>query len=118
MDRRQVRSDFIALAAFVALVVACLPVSAPNAQGTTTTAFNRCIAVTPSDTVDLTPFTQSQLLTGMIYTGGAGNITAVTQDGATVLFTAPPIGAIIPIAARRINSTGTTSTPLIACYRV
>jgi len=47
-----------------------------------------------------------------IYVGGAGNITAVMQDGSTVLFTAVPVGFILPIEAARINATGTTATLL------
>lgn len=80
-------------------------------------SYNRCLAVTTSDTVDLLPYTQSLLLTGIVYVGGAGNVVAVMPDGSTVLFTAPPVGAQLPVAARRINATSTTATALVACYR-
>lgn len=81
-------------------------------------AYNRCLAVTTSDTVDLVPFTQQKLLTGILYVGGAGNVTAVMPDGSTVLFTAPPVGAQLPIAIRRVNATNTTATVMVACYKV
>lgn len=105
-------------ALLTALGVLALFVPAPKAQTSNPSiGFNRCLAVTTSDTVDLAPFSQNQMLTGIIYVGGAGNVTAVMQDGSTVLFTAPPVGALLPIAVRRINATGTTATALVACYR-
>ena len=68
------------------------------------------IAVTPSDTVNIG-------LTRGLYVGSdAGNITAVMKDGRTVLFTAIPIGTILPVQVTRVNSTNTTSTLIIALY--
>lgn len=91
----------------------------PQAQyANSTVGWNRCIAVTTSDTVDLAPFAQSQNLTGMVYVGGAGNVTAVNQDGSTYLLTAPPVGSVLPIGVRRINATGTSATVLVACYKI
>ena len=63
-------------------------------------------AITPSDTVNLGG--------RAIYVGGAGNVTVVTEGGNTTLFTAPPVGSIIPIRFTRVNSTGTTATALVA----
>jgi len=50
-----------------------------------------------------------------LYVGSAGgNISVVMYgDGATVLFTAVPIG-ILPVECTRVNSTNTTSTNIIA----
>jgi hypothetical protein len=48
-----------------------------------------------------------------VYVGGAGNITALMMDGTVVLFTAVPVGTILPIECARINSTGTTATLLV-----
>lgn len=64
--------------------------------------------VVPSDTVDFTRTARG------IYVGGAGNVTLVTAEGTTVLFTAPPVGSVIPVMTRRVNSTATTATVLIA----
>ena len=51
-----------------------------------------------------------------IYVGGAGNISLVTNDGATVTFTAVPVGTILPVAAQRVRATGTTATNLIGLF--
>lgn len=69
---------------------------------------NRHVAITNSDTDDL-PF-----LTRGIYTGSGGDITIVTKDGTAVLYAGTAAGTIIPIAARRVNNTGTTPTDLVA----
>lgn len=71
---------------------------------------NVAIAVTPSDATSFT----SGACKG-IYVGGAGNITAIV-GGVAVLFTAVPVGAILPIAATRVNSTATTATAMVALY--
>ena len=71
---------------------------------------NVAVAVTPSNSVD---FTQGACKA--LYVGGAGNVTAVV-GGVAVLFTAPPVGTILPIAATRVNSTGTTATAMVALY--
>ena len=68
------------------------------------------IAVTPSDTTPIT--------CRAIYVGGAGNVTVspVLTGGTPILFTAPPVGSIIPIELNqgRIMATGTTATALVA----
>jgi hypothetical protein len=48
-----------------------------------------------------------------LYVGGAGDVTGVLLDGSTVLFSAVPVGAILPVQFKRINSTGTTATLLV-----
>jgi hypothetical protein len=64
-------------------------------------------AVTPADGADL-----AQAVRGL-YVGGAGAVTIVTSVGATVTFVGVPAGAIIPIRANRVNSTGTTATGIV-----
>ena len=81
--------------------------------------YNLSFAITPSDTVDFLASGRTTIpLCDAIYVGGAGNVTAVLQDGSTVLFTAPPVGSIIPVRAKRVNATGTTATALVALYQV
>lgn len=64
--------------------------------------------VTPSDANDLsTPGVG-------LYVGGAGNISAIMEDGTTVTFTAVPVGTVLPFIFKRINATGTTATNLVA----
>jgi len=65
-------------------------------------------AITPSDTVDFT----NGAVKG-IYVGGAGNVVAVNAAGVAVLFTAVPVGTILPIQAVRVNDTSTTATALV-----
>ena len=75
--------------------------------------FNACnvaIAVTPSDATSFTSGACKAL-----YVGGAGNITAIV-GGVAVLFTAVPVGTVLPIAATRVNATGTLATAMVALY--
>lgn len=51
-----------------------------------------------------------------IYVGGMGDVVAVTEEGAAVTFSAVPGGAILPIKAARVNSTGTTATNMVGLY--
>lgn len=51
-----------------------------------------------------------------IYVGGTGNINLQTVNGDTVLFTAVPVGTILPVRAKKVLSTNTTATLLIALY--
>ncbi|MGA0837813.1 MAG: spike base protein, RCAP_Rcc01079 family [Ilumatobacteraceae bacterium] len=67
-------------------------------------------AVTPSDSTDLTTLARA------IYVGGAGNVVAVQHDGTAVTFTGVPAGTVLPIAVRRINSTSTTATAIVALH--
>jgi len=62
--------------------------------------------ITPSDTVNFT------LPCEAIYVGGAGNVAVVNGFGEVVTYTAPPVGTILYVKARRVNATGTTATLL------
>jgi len=76
----------------------------------TPNSFEYAAAITTSDTVSLTGITRA------VYVGGAGNITAIMSNGDAVLFTAVPVGTVLPIRCTRINATATTATLLIAMY--
>lgn len=67
-------------------------------------------AVTPSDSTDLGSLCRA------IYVGGAGNVVAVRHDGTAVTFSSVPAGTVLPIAVRRINSTSTTATSIVALH--
>lgn len=80
-------------------------------------------AVTKSDTVDV-PMVGNQTMSnngGLIpyfdalYVGGAGIVVFVLPDNTTVQFTAVA-GEIIPLRGRRVNSTTTTATLMVALY--
>jgi hypothetical protein len=70
-----------------------------------------CLAVTPSDSTDLTYSTCRA-----IYIGGDGNISLVDGNAATIVFTGVTAGSILPVQTARINATGTTATSIIALY--
>jgi len=68
------------------------------------------LAVTPSDSADLTYVTRG------IYVGGAGTLKVNMQDSGTVTFTGVPVGTLLPIRATRVYSTGTTATTILALW--
>ncbi len=68
----------------------------------------RALAITPSDTVNLTFFSRA------IYVGGAGNISVVMLNDSTVTFIGLLAGSVLPVRVKRVNSAGTTATNLIA----
>lgn len=70
-------------------------------------AASGAFAITPNDSTDLTTEARG------IYVGGTGAVTLIGSDGATIAFSAVPAGAILPIIARRVLSTGTTATALV-----
>lgn len=67
-------------------------------------------AITKSDS---TNFTQG--VCTAIYVGGAGDVVAVKWDDTTVTFTCPA-GVTLEIEAKRVNSTSTTATAMVALY--
>lgn len=66
--------------------------------------------VTPNDGTDLTTHARA------LYIGGAGNVKVDTVAGSTVTFTALPVGFILPVRVRRVHSTDTTATNIIAMW--
>lgn len=67
--------------------------------------YGSAVAITPSDT--------AQQTYRAIYVGGAGNVTVIPEGGGSALFTAPPVGTIIPIRCVKVMATGTTATALV-----
>lgn len=78
--------------------------------------FNGFEDITKSDTVNLTRFDATGKLTDAIYVGGAGIVVAVLQSGETHNFTCVA-GQVLPVAAKRVNSTTTTATLMVAMYQ-
>lgn len=64
--------------------------------------------VTPHNT---TPLEQ---VTSRIYIGGTGTLTVTMASGVDVLFSALPVGTILPIRCTHVKSTGTTATLIVA----
>lgn len=77
--------------------------------------FRKASAVTPSDSVNLAPQGTSDGLTSALYVAAAGTVTVVFQDDSTCQFTAVA-GSILPVAVKRVNSTGTAATGIVALY--
>ena len=73
--------------------------------------YNKLSAITKSDTVDF-PLGPPDA----IYVGGAGVVALVFQDGTIVNVTAVA-GSFLPFGlVKRVNSTDTTATVMVACY--
>ena len=75
---------------------------------------SNAVAVTPNDSTDLLFVTRG------LFVGGGGNIVVIMGDQAvdatTVTFTGVPAGTILPIAVRRVRSTSTTATNIVALW--
>lgn len=67
-------------------------------------------SVTPSDSADL-----SNAAIKGLYVGGTGNIKVTTVRGDTVTFNSVPVG-FFNVGVKRVFSTGTTATNIIALY--
>lgn len=67
-------------------------------------------AITPNDSTDLSTVTRG------IYVGGAGNIAADMMDGTAVTVSGALAGTVLPLRVKRVKSTNTTATNLLALY--
>lgn len=65
-------------------------------------------SVTPSDATALDPIPRA------LYIGATGDVAVITPDGATATFVGVPTGAIIPVRAKYVKTTGTTATSIVA----
>ena len=72
--------------------------------------FRRAEAITKSDTVNI-----AGGVADAVYVGAAGTLTVVFPNDSTCEFTAVA-GAILPVRAKRVNSTNTTATLMSALY--
>ena len=80
------------------------------ARGGDATGYVGALDVTKHDTNELAVYSRA------IFCGGTGNLKVTCVDGSTATFTGVPAGAIIPIAAKLVWSTGTTTTNMTALY--
>lgn len=67
--------------------------------------------VAPNDNADLTDGRCRA-----VYIGGAGNLKALDNHGNAITFYSVAAGSILPIRVKRVYSTGTTATHLVALY--
>jgi hypothetical protein len=66
-------------------------------------------SVTPSDSADILP-------TRGLYIGGAGDVKVDMALGNTVTFVGLLAGSILPVQVKRVYSTDTTATSIVALY--
>jgi hypothetical protein len=78
--------------------------------------YNVWAPITKSDTVNF-PVGLKGGLCDAIYVGGAGIVVAVMEDGTAVSFTCVA-GQVLPVKAKRVNSTTTAATLMVALYQV
>lgn len=72
---------------------------------------SNAVAVTPSDSTDLTYTTRA------LYVGGAGTVVVNMNDtGSSISFVAVAAGSVLPIRVDRVRATGTTATNIVALY--
>jgi hypothetical protein len=82
--------------------------------------YNRWQTIVPSDTVNISValgIGENDIPTDAIWCGTAGTVTAVMQSGQAVQFTVVA-GTLLPIAAIRVNLTGTAATLMVALFQV
>ncbi len=77
-------------------------------QTTPDSCAQNAFAVTPSDSVDLTSPARA------LYIGGGGNLKINDSGSGTVIFYNVAAGSILPVMARRVYSTDTTATNIVA----
>lgn len=77
--------------------------------------YTKAVAITKSDTVNFLEQGTSDRLATAIYVGGGGVVAVVFQDDSVVQFTCIA-GQILPVKAKRVNSTNTTATLMVALY--
>lgn len=79
-------------------------------------SYSQARDITKSDTVNFDVNLNGGLCDA-IWVGGAGIVVAVFQDGSTNNFTCVA-GSLLPVRAKRVNSTTTTATLMVAMYSV
>ena len=67
------------------------------------------LAVTPSNSADVPAGAVG------LYVGGTGNVSVTDQDDVTTVFTAVPVGALLPICPKKVL-TASTATLMVLIY--
>jgi hypothetical protein len=70
----------------------------------------------PGDAAAVTANDSTRFAPSVIYVGTTGNVNVVTSQGTTVLFTAVPAGAVIPVRVIGVLSTSTTASTLVRIF--
>jgi hypothetical protein len=70
----------------------------------------------PGDAAAVTPNNTTRFEPSVVYVGTTGNVSVVTSQGTTVLFTAVPAGAVIPVRVIGVRSTDTTASTIVRIF--
>jgi len=70
----------------------------------------------PGDAAAVTPNNTTRFEPSVVYVGTTGNVSVVTSQGTTVLFTAIPAGAVIPVRVIGVRSTDTTASTIVRIF--
>lgn len=69
------------------------------------------VSITPNDGTDIAENARA------LYIGGAGDVSVIAVgDSSAVTLTAVSAGTILPIRVKRVLSTGTTATAIVALF--
>ena len=74
--------------------------------------YTKAAAITKHDTTNI-----PEGVTDAVYVGGAGDVVAVFQDDSVVTLTCLA-ATLLPIRIKRVNSTSTSATAMVALYQV
>ena len=72
------------------------------------------VAVTPSDTVDITGASANTPAT--LFVGTGGDLEVITLGGSTLTLKNIPDGSFLPIQVTRVKATSTTATDIVALF--
>jgi hypothetical protein len=70
----------------------------------------------PGDAATVTASDTTRFSPSVVYVGTTGNVNVVTSQGTTVLFTAVPAGAVIPVRVIGVLSTSTTASTIVRIF--
>ena len=71
---------------------------------------DNAVAITPSNTEDLTYVTRA------IWVGGAGSVNVITAGGQTVLIVGVQAGTLLPLRVTRVLSSSTSATSIVGMW--
>ena len=77
---------------------------------------NRAVAVTPSNTANISDSTEAAKSGVVLYIGTGGNLKVLTSGGDEVTFTNIQDGSFLPVQVLRVFATGTTATNIVALW--
>lgn len=81
-----------------------------GASGNQSAPAHAFTAVTPHDSTNLAHPARA------LYVGTAGNVVAVSDSDVAVTFVGVQAGSVLPIRCKRVNSTNTTASDIVALY--